>query len=93
MPLERSDIEASLKRKGFVEEDRRHRFSTLVVGGQKAGITTMTSKGTGYRTLDDSLVGQMAKQLKLTKKQFVELVNCTMTFDEYVALLNEAGEL
>jgi hypothetical protein len=92
MPLDRTDIEAGLKKKGFVEEDRDHRFYALVVEGHYTGIMTKTSKGTGHKTLGDNLVGLMARQLKLTKKQFVDLVTCPLSLDDYVALLKQTGE-
>jgi hypothetical protein len=91
--LERDDVETSLKKKGFLEEDGDHRFYKLMVEGKYTGIMTKTSRGKKYKTLSDDLVSLMARQLKLTKKQFVDLVNCPLTLDEYVALLRRSGEL
>lgn len=91
--LERDDVEASLKRKGFVEEAGDHKFYRLVVGGQTTGICTKTSRGKKYKTLGKDLVGHMAKQLFLTTKQFQQLVECTLSHEEYVALLQSRDEL
>ena len=68
MPLERDDIEASLRRKGFVEggSDHRH-FTYHTNAGQKTSVWTKTSHGSGYKTLSDHLVQQMARQCGLTR--------------------------
>ena len=91
--LERSDIESSLVKKGFVRDDRDHRFFRLVHEGKTTGIFTMTSHGTGYRSLSADLVGKMAKQLKLKTKEFVDLVECPLTADAYIALLIQKDAL
>jgi hypothetical protein len=93
MPLERAHIEAGLRSKGFVEEERDHRFYTLVVNGRYTGIWTKTSRGTGYKTLGDNLVAKIARELKLSRKQFEDLVQCPMSFEQYVAHLRERDEL
>jgi len=91
--LERDAVESSLKKKGFVVEERDHRYFMLYADGQYTGIHTKTSRGTGYKTLGSNLVGKMAEQLKLTTQQFVELVRCPLSAAEYIALLNQKNEL
>lgn len=91
--LERSDVESSLVKKGFVRDDRDHRFYRLVHEGKTTGIFTMTSHGTGYKRLGDDLVSKMAKQLKLKTKEFVDLVECPLTAEAYIALLLERDAL
>jgi len=91
--LERDDVEASLKRKGFDEHEGDHRYYRLMVNGKYSGIFTKTSRGKKYKSLGKDLVAQMAKQLFLTKKQFEELVECTLTQEEYLKLLVARGEL
>lgn len=91
--LERDDVEASLKRKGFVEENRDHRFFKLFVNGKYTGIYTKTSYGKKYKSLGKSLVSDMAKQLYLTTKQFESLVDCTLSGEGYLELLRQRGEL
>lgn len=87
MPLSRSDTEAALLKKGFTLTETHHRFYYLLVGGQKTGVYTYVSTGKKYKELGDQLVALMAKQLHLTKKQFVELVECTLDEEGYVELL------
>ncbi len=91
--LPRDDVEASLKKKGFNQEEGDHRFYKLIVGGKYTGICTKTSRGKEYKSLGDNLVSQMARQLRLTTKEFVSLVDCTLSGPAYVELLREHGEL
>lgn len=90
--LERDDVEASLRQKGFEQEENDHKFFKLMVGGQYTGIYTKTSRGKKYKTLGNDLVGKMARQLRLTTGQFVELVECSISYEQYVVLLRELGE-
>lgn len=92
--LERDDIEAGLKKKGFVEADtgRDHRFYKLYVAGKYTGIQTKTSRGTKYKTISTGLVAHMARELKLTSKQFQDLIRCPLSFEGYVELLGQSGE-
>lgn len=89
--LERSAVEAALDAKGFTLEERDHRYYFLFVDGKRTGIYTKVSTGTNYRTLRDPLVALMAKQLKLTAKQFRELVECKLTAGGYVEILRGQG--
>lgn len=76
---ERKDIEAALERKGFVADDTHHTiFVYWSVDGKKTPIRTRTSHGSSHKTIGDSLLSQMAKQVKLTNKKFLELVDCTL---------------
>lgn len=93
MPLDRDDVESSLRKKGFTQTERDHRFYDLHHNGQKTGIYTKTSRGKAYETLGDDLVSKMARQVKLTKPEFVRLVSCTMSGPEYIALLQQRNEL
>ena len=93
--LERDDVVDSLCKKGFSEQDGGdHRYFRLMQGGKDTGIFTMVSLGgRKYRTLGNDLVSKMAKQLKLQTKEFVQLVDCTLTGEQYVALLTDRKEL
>ncbi|MBI3206017.1 MAG: hypothetical protein HYZ29_31065 [Myxococcales bacterium] len=92
--LERDDVESSLTKKGFKQETGGdHRFFKLMVKEKYTGIFTKTSHGSKkYRTLGNDLVKKMASQVKLTTPEFQKLVDCSMTGEEYVALLRERGE-
>ncbi len=45
------------------------------------------SHGTAYKTIGDPLLGEMARQLGLVKKQFLELVDCTLDQQGYEKLV------
>jgi predicted RNA binding protein YcfA (HicA-like mRNA interferase family) len=92
--LERDDVEASLAKKGFAKETNKdHRYFRLLHGGRVTGIYTKTSHGSGHKTLSDGLVSRMAKQLNLQTKEFVQLVDCSLSAEDYLALLARKGEL
>ena len=51
----------------------------------------MLSHGSGYKTIDDSLLGKIAKQLKLKKADLLELVDCSMDGARYIQTLVAQG--
>lgn len=92
--LDRSEIEAALPRKGFQEiPDRDHKVYKLVVDNKYTGIYTKTSRGSNYKTLSSDLVGRIARQLRLTTKEFKSLVDCPLSEADYLRLLRTRGEL
>ena len=91
--LDRDSVESSLVKKGFIESGGDHRYFKLMHDGRYTGICTKTSRGSGHRIIQEGLVSQMAKQLKLRTKEFVELVECSLSGDGYIALLRDGGEL
>lgn len=94
MNLERSKVKENLPKKGFVEQDdRNHVFYHFKHDGKKTHIRTHVSHGSKYKTLGNDLVSKMAKQCKLTTKNFRSLAECTISHEEYIKLLEEAGEI
>ena len=57
--------------------------------GKKTIVRTKTSHGS--REIDDNLLAQMAKQCKLSNKDFGLLVDCPLSRDEYETKLVSAG--
>lgn len=57
--------------------------------GKKMIIRTKTSHGS--REIDDNLFAQMAKQCKLSNKDFGLLVECPLSRNNYLAKLVAAG--
>ena len=92
MQLARSKVLRSLKRKGFTRDNRTKHIFFIYHDkeGKKPGISTFVSRGSDYKSLGDNLVGTMAEQRCLTTAQFVDLVNCPMSQDEYDDLVTEA---
>ena len=83
--LRRRHILASLQGKGFeLSEGAKHtHLSYRDKQGKKLGFSTQVSRGGKYKELGDTLVATMAEQCGLTKAQFVELVECSMSWDDY----------
>jgi len=54
-------------------------------------IFTFYSHGT--HECNDRLLGKMAKQLKLSRAQLDDLIDCTLGEEAYVKMLRERGEI
>ncbi len=94
MNLERAKVQENLPRKGFLEtDDRKHIFYHLHHEGKKTHIRTQVSHGSKYKVLGDDLVSKMARQCKLTTKNFIGLAECNVSQADYIRLLKEAGEI
>lgn len=94
MNLERAKVQSNLPKKGFVErDDRKHIFYHFHHGGKKTHIRTHVSHGSKYKTLGDDLVSKMAKQCKVTTKNFRGLAECTVSHEDYIKLLTESGDV
>jgi len=80
------DIREALKTKGFHEaKDRDHCYYFLYHNGKKSAVHTKISHG--EREIRAPLLSVMARQLKITRTQFSELVICNLKGEQYTALL------
>lgn len=85
-------IAKSLSKKGFQAQDgAKHCLYFLVVDGKKTAIKTLLSRG--GKDYSDSLLGQMAKQLRVTKKELIGLIDCHISGDDYVERLRASDIL
>ena len=57
----------------------------------ETNIWTMVSHGSGSDDVGDGLIKQMSKQLCISKKQFLELVKCTLSKEGYAELVTETA--
>ena len=90
MPRKQADVEKSLLNKGFQPGDGDHNyFFYYSKAGKKTIVRTKTSHG--GKEIDDNLLAQMAKQCKLTNKDFGLLVECPLSREDYEAKLVAAG--
>ncbi len=81
-------VEASLQKKGFEKADRDHSFFVYYTkDGKKTAVFTKTSFTPKVKDISDSLLAQMAKQCKLTKDQFCQLIDCPLSRDSYETIL------
>ncbi|HNY32800.1 MAG TPA: hypothetical protein PKO15_18090 [Fibrobacteria bacterium] len=87
MPRAKAKVEQSLQVKGFrVKEGDHHYFTYYRPDGRKTSIFTKTSHTPKMREIPDNLLGMMAKQCKLSKKLFLDLVDCPMSREAYDAM-------
>lgn len=91
MPLERRNVVSSLNNKGFKEDRRGDHIFYVYRGlsGEISRIRTRVSHSKKVKTLDEGLVGQMAKQCKLSRKDFRKFVDCSMDQTEYEEKVRE----
>ena len=89
MPRKRDLIIENLTGKGFEVSDGDHIFLVYRrTDGRKTAIRTKLSRGTSHRDVSDAILGQMAKQVRLNKKAFLELVDCSLNRDAYEEIVN-----
>jgi len=93
MPIEREKIRAKLIKTGFREKIRKHDYYYLYVDGRKSSIFTFLSQGSGYREYGEELASDVAHQVRLTKKEFLLFVECTISPERYLELLKQRGHL
>jgi hypothetical protein len=91
MPKNAREVAAGLKKKGFIEKPNRHTRYVLWVKEKKTAVFTEISHG--EKEIRDPLLSVMARQLKINRSQFLDLINCPLSHEEYTALLREAGHI
>lgn len=92
MQIDRKRIEASLRKKGFVEEGGAHKYFYHEVDNKRTGAYAYTSRGSGYKTYGDNLLKAMKMELRLdTLNQVKRLLECPMDTEEYTSTLKKKG--
>ena len=89
MPKNAKDVAAGLEKKGFLRENSKDVHYRLYVDGKKTIVYTMISHG--EKQIHDGLLGTMSKQVKLTRKQFNDLIDCPLKLEDYVEILRKSG--
>lgn len=85
-------IRTNIVKKGFVEvTNRDHIYFWLVVDGKDTGIKTKVSHG--EVECNDRLLGFMARQVHLSRKDFDNLIDCKLGKESYLNLLRESGDI
>ena len=93
MPREKREIEIGLLNKGFEQRTTDHNFFIYrALDGKKSLAKTKTSLGKGF-DIDDHLLALMARQCGITKKLFLDLVDCPLQRSDYEKHLKLAGKL
>lgn len=93
MQVDRRNLIASLRAKGFVEVDKRdHSYFYHEIGGKRTGAYAKVSRGSSYKTYGNPLLKQLRISLRLQKtRQAFELCSCPMTGEEYEQFLKNEG--
>jgi len=87
-----SDMETSLKKKGFLCSETHHAIYWFHVGERKTSIRTRFSQG--MRECDIHLLAQVRKQIKLNNwDEFNRFMDCPMGGDEYLRLMRQRGHV
>ncbi len=90
MPRKQDEVEKSLLNKGFQAGGGDHNYFLYYSrAGKKTIVRTKTSHGS--KEIGDNLLAQMAKQCRLSNKDFGLLVECPLSRDDYEAKLITAG--
>ncbi|MFH1005838.1 MAG: hypothetical protein V1781_10185 [Bacteroidota bacterium] len=89
MVLDSKKTENNLIRKGFSPKKSDHIRLEFWYNGKLTRIRTKLSHN--HQEINDYLIGQMAKQIALTRKQFIALADCTLDKNEYQKILKERG--
>lgn len=89
MTLKRRVVESALERKGFTKiRDTKHsHFLYVTRDGLKTSVRTMISHGKTGADIGDSLVARMARQCRISRKEFENLVDCSLSREDYEDLL------
>ena len=82
MPRKQRDVERGLVKKGFQRTESHHHFFVYYsCDGKKTTVKTKTSHGT--RELSSYILQQMARQIQLSKIDFLNLIDCPMSRHQY----------
>ncbi len=70
----------------FERHDSHHRIYRLYLNGQLVARTFISH---GQRELTDFHIGQMAKQMRLSRREFLDAVECPLDRDACYALIRQ----
>jgi hypothetical protein len=92
MVLDKNKALKNLKKKGFSIAKHKsvdHHYLEFFYEGRYI-LYTKISHGS-KKDLEDHLIKQMSDQCKLSKFDFAEFVNCTLSQERYIDILVEKG--
>jgi hypothetical protein len=82
-------IRDNITSKGFQQVQTHHEMYWFYLGDKKTSVRTRISHG--ENEYSDSLLGRMAKQVHLSKKELLEFIDCDLTEKQYTKILVENG--
>ena len=91
---QRRTVESALETKGFRRRENDHSyFFYHTVDGRKTTVRTRTSHGSSGADLDNSLIGRIARQCKVTVPEFRNFIECALSRTDYEALPATNGQI
>lgn len=90
MEATRAEAEAALKKLGGIKDDSAHCNYKIVVDGMTIGKASISHS---WRKLDTYRLGRVAVQIKLSARQFYELIHGEKDLAWYREHLKEKGYL
>lgn len=89
-PRKKGDVEKALRRKGFRSRESHHTFwSYYSTEGKRTEIFTKVSHG--HSEISPDNLRKMAKQCFLTNSEFVDLMQCPLSREQYEEILRQKG--
>ncbi|MGL4943954.1 MAG: hypothetical protein ACRC46_12285 [Thermoguttaceae bacterium] len=85
------NVDAALRKKGFKRDasgDHVYYFFTDPEG-QETILNTKMSHGMLGSTIDAKTLSLMSRQLRITKAQFLDLIDCVLSESEYRNIVNQ----
>lgn len=90
----RDDVENCLEKKGFNKSFNDHKkLIYYSFSGKKTSVWTKTSHGSGHNKLSKDILYKMAKQCRLSNKDFEKLIDCPLSRENYETILIQNGIL
>jgi hypothetical protein len=84
------DIDAALRKKGFrCDRSGKHIWYYFQNDGEDSEVKVMMSHGMDSVSIGVNLISRMARQLHLTKAQFLALIDCPLDEAGYRAILQD----
>lgn len=89
MPIDRRKLKRTLNSKLYAEPEagRDHDKFYVSCHGHIVGRTQIP-RGSQYKTIDDELLDEIARQLRLHLVELKKVDECTIDFDEYCRLVS-----
>lgn len=85
------DVKESLKRKGFRQREGDHFYFVYHRISDEKKTAVFTKASHGAVEIDAFLIGQMAKQCRLGRPEFLELLDCPLDRAGYERRLRDKG--
>lgn len=84
------EIEKIFRKLNLKVRSTGHNYGWLIVNNKKI-LRVHYSHGKG--DVPPVIVNKIRGQLKLSQKDFVELINCPLTYEDYINILKQKGIL